>query len=243
MQGRIKIFHGFFRGQGNARGNALVYVLIVIALFAALSFILSRNTGTSESNTIEEQKINITANQIIQTANQIKQGVDQLVYSGTDIGSLSFCRPSDACFGTNKINEIFHTEGAGSIMPNLPVDAVDPAVDTTPAPGWYISRFNNVEWTATTATDVLMVAHQIRLEVCEKINSLLFGDSTPKALVGVDINRVLINPLDPDGGAQHAGGTSDFDIADCPDCEGLPAACVENAAGNTWSFYSVIEQR
>ena len=218
-------------------GNAMIYVLVVIVLFAALSFVLSRGARTTEENTLGVETVNVYATQIMQMANQVKQGVDQVVYSGTLINNLNFCLPGEVCFTSAPLyNNVFHPEGGGMVRPVLQADAAN-QVNTNPAPGWYVGRFNNVEWTPTTAQDVIVTAHQIRQDVCARINELLTGSAAIPALT-VDINKVLIDS------SRHTNGpNADLDAAVCAGCEGHPALCVVNAAGTIWSYYSVIEQQ
>ena len=218
-------------------GNAMIYVLIVVTLFAALSFVLARNSGSGEQDVLGAEKINVYASQIIQTSNQVKQGVDQVIYSGSTIDNLNFCLPGEICFTSAPLfNNVFHPEGGGMIRPVLPAETIN-AVDADPVPGWYVGRFNNVAWTPTASHDVILIAHQIRQDVCMRINELLTGSSAIPALT-VEINRALIDA------AQHTNGPNvDLDAANCATCEGHAALCVVNALGTIWSYYNIIEQQ
>lgn len=224
-------------------GNAMIYILVVVALFAALTFVLSRNTDTAEQSLLSEQETEVLAGQIIQVSNQVKQGVDTALWGGTNIANLDFCVPVDACYAVAPFtNKVFHPEGGGMIMPRIQDKAIN-QVNNDPAPGWYMGRFNNVEWTEGAGTDVILIAHQIKQNVCEKINDVLTGDPTPRPLVGVGIPDVLISKTDADGDNQHSGTNEEFNIVDCPTCDDLPSACVVNAGGTIWSFYNIIAQR
>ncbi len=238
MSGKSKSFSG-----KSEAGNAIIYVLVVIALFAALTFVIARKSGSTQQAVIPEEKLNVYATQIIQVSNQVKQAVDQMVFSGSSLDALQFCLPADACFNVgSSIHKIFHSDGGGVIMPKLMAEAVG-QVDTNPAAGWYLGRFNNVGWTATTATDIIMVAHQIREPVCARINELLTGSAAIPAL-NVNINKVLISATDADGNVQHTNSpTADFDATVCPGCNGRPSLCVENSTGTAWSYYNILEQR
>jgi len=225
------------RVQSSESGNAMVYVLIVVALFAALSFVLARTSGSNEHSALDAEKINIYASQIIQTANQVKQGVNQVVYSGSNINDLNFCLPGEVCFTSAPLyNNVFHPEGGGMVRPHIQGDALN-TVNNDPAPGWYIGRFNNVEWTQTAADDVVLAAHQIRQDVCAQINELLTGSPVIPQLT-IEINTALI------ADTRHSNGPNvNLDTTNCAACDGLPALCVANAAGTIWSYYSIIEQQ
>lgn len=217
--------------MNDCRGNAMIYVLVVIALFAALAFVVSRSNDTSETSALDREKVNVYAAQIIQVSNQMKQGVDQMVWSGSTLDNLDFCLPGEICTSSAQ-NRVFQPDGGGMIMPKIPAEALN-AVDNDPAPGWYMGQFNNVEWTDTAAQDVLFVAHQIRQDVCAKINELLTGSATIPPLI-VANKMALIDT------ARHSGGANvALDTTQCPaSCDGRLSLCVANAG--IWSFYNVI---
>jgi hypothetical protein len=218
-------------------GNAMIYVLIIIALFASLSFILARQNDTSETGILATEKIELFATSLIQASASVKNSLDQMMYSGTDIDEMDFILPSDGNFdiGSN-IHKVFHPEGGGVILPRIPDEAVDQFNDD-PQSAWYLGSFNNVEWTQSTATDVILVAHQIQQSVCAKINEKLTGSSVIPAL-GSDANELLI-----DANLHSNGPNSDLDTAECAACDGYPQLCVTNNLNQLYSYYSVVAQR
>ena len=219
-------------------GNAMVYVLIVIALFAALNFILARQSDTTESGVVSEDKVEIYAGNLITASSQLKQAIDMMTYSGSQIPDLDFTTPDDEpAFSTGSpADKVFHPEGGAVILPKIP-DAAIHQVNSDPVPKWYIGRFNNVEWTESTNDDVILTAHQLTQAVCAKINQRITGSSTIPALVGAATlpSRLIDASL-------HSGTNSDFDVVDCPACEGWPTLCISNSAGTIFSFYSIVAQ-
>ena len=216
-------------------GNAMIYVLIVIALFAALAFILARQSGSGESGSLSSNQIEIDATQILQTAMQVKQAVDGMTYSGSTVDTLDFKLPSDTGYDTPPNGQkVFHPDGGGVVLPRLPDDAVVAATD--PAPGWYLGRFNNVEWTPTAATDVVMAAYNIAKPVCAKLNQKITGSSGIPAATA-PLRTLLVSAT------RHSGTNQDFTAAICTGCKGYPALCVQEPGGAGWSFYSLVESR
>lgn len=221
----------------------MIYVIIVIALFAALSFLLTRQSDTGETGTVSREKVNIAATQIMQTAAQVQGAIQQMTFAGNaTLADIDFIPPSDATFNDPPTSlKAFHPDGGGITLPKIPPDALASGGATTPPPGWYIGRFNNVEWSAPDAfgapiQDVVIVAYQITKPVCERINQQLTGDPTIPVLT-TDLRMPFIeSPL------YHNGGNVDFMIASCTvrSCEGVPALCVENSSNNAWAFYSLI---
>ncbi len=216
------------------RGNAMIYVLVVIALFAALTFILSRQSDTSETGGMSGQQADIAATQILETSMQIKQAVDSMIFGGTGVSGLDFVLPGDAAYDTppNK-DKVFHPDGGGVILARLP-DGAPIAGASDPASGWYLGRFNTVEWTPGTGQDVILTAWAIAKPVCERINEKLTGSRTVPVSTGP-----LRNALVDD--AHHSGTNAAFTAATCAACSGKPSLCVEDVTNDSWSFYAVIE--
>lgn len=217
------------------RGNAAIYVLIVVALFAALSMILSRQNDNSESAGLSDEKLEIVASQVISYPYQVKQAIEMMVLSGVDASDLEFMLPGEAGYNAgSNIAKVFHPEGGGLILARLPEEAVS-QTSTDPEAGWYLGRFNNVEWTPTSAADVMLVADQISEAVCQSINRKLTGSDDIPAMTDT-IPNVLIDD------SRHGGSNvAEFDATICPDCENLPSICVSN--GGQYGFYSLIVSR
>ncbi len=216
------------------RGNALIYVLIAIGLFAMLNFTLSRNTDTGEAGTLSDEKAEILTTQILDYATQTKSVIDQMLFSGTDVWDLTFERPGEAGYNTAPhFNKVHHPEGGGLTLAQLPAEAIAQN-STNPVAGWYIGRFNNVEWTDHTGDDVILVAHQINRAICEKINENATGSTDIPALSGVTLANVLIDDQ------YHNGSNEDFDTAGCAACENYQALCVSDTAASRFSYYAVM---
>lgn len=252
MSATRKSFSHLNSSRNNESGNILVYVLIVVALLAALNFTLARNTDTAESNILSGEKVGIAAGQILQVSGQIKQVIDMMLYSGSIISdtdplnppdlshlALDFTTPDDEPnYSTPPhVHKVFHPNGGGGVMPRIPAEAIA-QTSTDPVAQWYIGRFNNVEWTDSSAEDVILVAHQIAQPVCAAIDEEITGSSTIPVLAG---GKTLQDLLIYDG--LHTGTNEGFDAVDCPDCDGWPTLCISNAAGTMFSFYSIVAQQ
>ena len=222
-------------------GNALIYVLIAIALFAALSFTLSRQTDTGEAGTLSDERAELYATQIISYAAQAKSAIDQMIFSGARINDLDFIPPSNVNFngGTQKdrTNRVFHPEGGGLVLGRLPEQAIDQNI-TDPVAGWYIGRFNNIEWTSGTGNDVILIAYQISQQVCEKINEKVNG-STAVPTMGDSIRETMIDDSFYTG--TNADLTTDpSGTPICADCHEIASLCVENQSQTAYGFYTII---
>lgn len=222
-------------------GNALIYVLIAIVLFAALSFTLSRQTDTSEAGALSDERAELYATQIISYAAQAKSAIDQMTFSGARIPDLDFIDPSDAAFNSGTVkdrtNRVFHPEGGGLIKGRLPVDAIDQNI-TDPVAGWYLGRFNNVEWTKGAGDDVILIAYQISRPVCEKINYKING-SIAIPIMADSIKETMIDD------SFYTGTNLDLTTDPsgtpiCADCHEMSSLCVQNQSQNAYGYYTII---
>lgn len=218
--------------KNTERGNALIYVLIAIVLFAALGFTLSRQASTTGTGEIDEARAKILATELLTYSAQVKSVIDQMMFTGSDIDTLDFTLPSEAGFGTAPhLEKVYHPQGGGLTPSTLPENAIA-QIATNPAAGWYLGRFNNVEWTKTTNSDVILTAHQISSLVCAQINDQLTGSTTIPAVTG-DLEDYLVD----------SATDNDLDIASCAACEGYETLCVSNSAVSAYSFYTIVAER
>lgn len=220
------------REQISTSGNILFYVLIAIVLFGALSFTLSRQSRNSSSDVLDEAKIELYSTQIITYSRQVQSVVDQMIISGSDIDDLNFVQPGESGFNSGvHIHKVYHPEGGGLLPTTLPNEVIA-QVDTNPVAGWYLGRFNNVEWTDSTNDDVILTAYQIERSICESINKKITGSTAIPALSG-EMNDHLLD----------TATNNDFTASVCAACEGYMSLCVQNSTRLAFSFYTVVADR
>ncbi|HOO82886.1 MAG TPA: hypothetical protein PK513_10340, partial [Alphaproteobacteria bacterium] len=76
------------------RGNVLWFILIAVALLAALTMVLSRSGSTvDQSGDIEQQRVK--ASQILRTAKSIEAGIQQMRLRGVSENDMSFWHDSN----------------------------------------------------------------------------------------------------------------------------------------------------
>tara|TARA_R110002072_G_scaffold227579_1_gene384428 strand:- start:160 stop:846 length:687 start_codon:yes stop_codon:yes gene_type:complete len=214
------------------KGNVLIYVLIAIALFGALSFALSRQTRNSGTEDLDEAKAELYAVQLITYATQAKSVIDQMMFTGSDIDELDFTTPSETSFNTAPhIHKVFHPQGGGLTLATIPKNAIH-EISSVNGAKWYLGRFNNVEWSKTSATEIILTAHQINEKVCAAINNKITGFTTIPLLTG-DIKDFLLD----------TSTNNDLTASSCAACEGYVTLCVGNNAGSAYSFYTVLADR
>lgn len=219
------------------RGNALVYVLIAIALFAALTFVLTKGGSDEESAGISDDKAQLYATQMISYATQAKQVIDQMIFSGAHIDDLDFTPPSDPAFNagatSDNIHMVYHPDGGGLVPGSIAAEATK-QTDADPPAGWYLGRFNNVGWTKTSAQDVILVAYQIQPAICQRINLKEGIDTIPVLSSAPKLS--LIDDSSYSNGSNVDLTTETGQV--CPECKNRASLCVQK--DGIYAFYTVV---
>ena len=160
------------------RGNVLFFILIAVALFAALSYAVTNSFRGGET-TITQEQARIGAGEILRAMGSVKDGYNYLVNQGCSIDDIGFDNPAS----TNVNCQIFHPEGAGVSYPNNLADyQTDPAAPqtgkfvpittTTHASGAYAGDYK-VIGAGTSAQDISLELNYVSNEICLAVNKLL----------------------------------------------------------------------
>lgn len=219
-------------------GNALIYILLALALLGGLTMIIANQNNSSSNDNLDSENTELLSTSTIAFATSAKNAVDQMLFGGTLITSLDYSRPGDTNYNSGvHRNQVFHPEGGG-----ISIDAIDTNVfsdtGTTPKAGWYMGRFNNFDWTPTTANDIVLSAFGISQALCANINKKITGNTTIPAIGNSsNIAQYFVSST-----VTGAPANANFTIATtvCPSCEGYPALCVSNQAGTQWAYYNII---
>lgn len=208
-------------------GNAMIYVLIALALFGFLTMTLSRQNNQADGQDIDDEQAEFYANELIEYATSANQVIDRMLYSGTNINELDFINPTSAGFNTPPhIHKVYHPEGGGLNYMSGLSEGIAGDINAR----WAINdRLTNTEWTPTTQNDVFLTAVRIKKEICESINKKITGSK--------DI-PISTNTL----GELFTGGTHNLDSTNCPNCAGYSSLCLRYTSGanNSYGFYNII---
>lgn len=230
------------------RGNALIYVLIALALFAALGFTLMRSGDSSEAGRLDEDRAQLYVSQIVSYAAQAKSTFDQMNMQNTRAGQVDFMLPSHSDFNTtNTIHKIYHPDGGGLIPGSLPPAAIRATNITTPAdpaPGWYIGRFNNLDWTPRSVAEaaspdyeeIILTAYGLDPLICGLLNKNITGSATIPTMSSA-LKLVLVDDSHYSTGT-NVNMTTTGATPVCAACAGKGALCVQQ--GGIYAYYNVI---
>lgn len=179
------------------KGSALLFVLIGVVMFAALSFVIARGMRSQSTDALTAQTQGLSALDIMDYAQSIRNTVDRLRSKGCSENELSFEKspfdgsdtpyvnassPSDfSCF-------IFHPQG-GNLTYKKPQDSLNGGVD------WVFTWSNKVRGVGTddpsnfsrNSVDLIAWLPYISLDVCTQINKKLnIPNPPPQDLGNVD---------------------------------------------------------
>ena len=100
------------------RGSVIIWILVLVALFGALSFVVMQSSRTG-TGTITDQQIKLLVSDIIQTSESIKIAIKQLKINGCSDTEISFESDATSTVYTNPSTpadnrcKVFHPNGGG----------------------------------------------------------------------------------------------------------------------------------
>ncbi len=226
----------------NERGNVMFYILIAVALLAALIYAVSQS-GRGSLQQVSDEKARLYASEIVEYANVVANAVAQLRLRSISTENLCFDDPGwgaddyDHAGCTDDARKIFHLSGGGVTWKQAPTEAMDSAA--TPDNLWHIYGDNEIQRVGTTCgaaacSDLILMVDELSRDVCVKINNLLqvgSKDSDPET--------------DTDYGVVRYIGAFSYDetIGDeSPILPGKTAACFRKSGGE-YVFYKVLIAR
>ncbi len=206
-------------------GNAMVYVLIALALFGFLTITLSSQNDQADGQDISDEELALYANELISYVASAQQVVDMMISTGSEVNDLDFVNPASAGFDSPPhVHKVFHPQGGGLNYQ----EKFNAIIQNGSSAQWALNNNINVEWTPTTANDVILTAYFVRENVCRIINKTISGETTIPVTANAHADYFLNT------------GTSNLNTTECADCEGYPNLCVENNTNDNYSFYSII---
>lgn len=213
------------------RGNAFLITLVSVVLLGAVTFVLSRQIGGTQAQNIAPEKAELYANQIIAHAEAMKMVLQQMQSLGVKPEEVSFEKSSSGTFNSGDVaKKVYHPAGGGLTLPP------DPSADFYKTGygmafvNWQYQNVTNVEWTPSTATDIIYSISGLRDDVCAAINKKITG-STAIPVVSLNVGGKLV---------YVTSGNSNFMASNCTACNGLPMLCIQKDNTGTNTFYSIV---
>lgn len=178
-----------------SRGNVLFIILIAVALFAALSYVVSSSFrgGTSD---ITDEKARVGAGELLRSMDEISQGFHFLwTQRECSMDDISFEHPATSPHEC----DIFHPDGAAISYPDNLLDYQDnpqtlAGVFRFVDPAWWVSGGQAGDYyvvgLGTTAQELIIRLVFVKEEICENINKLV----NPEIIVMPYVPASATNP-------------------------------------------------
>lgn len=236
-------------------GNAFFYILLGVALFAALSFSIARGIRTQSTNMLTRQEIKLAASDILDYAQKAGMAVQRVLRKGCSENDISFDSPrwdstdyqhspavADKC-------QVFLPTGGGLQWRPAPDYAATGAI-------WQFQGNLAVEGVGSEPTgtsdpyggELILLLSVKSKDLCMTIND------------GVEIANIIDNPTDGTRPPYNAGNinvfapfqgtyTADFTLrGDALELIGKPTGCIsmdnsKNAPNGPYVFYSTLLAR
>lgn len=237
--------------QRKESGNVLFLILIAVALFAALSYVVTQSTRSGGGST-EREKAILSSAQMTQYPTALRTAIIRMVLGGVAIENVKFNAPG--AFGAYSTAQlVFHPSGGGATYQQAPADL---SASGNAALTWtHNAQFDvpGIGIDGAGGNDVIAFLQGVSQSVCRQVNeelgitttSCTLNGGVPQALPAVtttNINTDMINAYA-------------FPTADQADIQGAGGGCAaftRQASGcfhdNTtppgqYVFYSVLLER
>lgn len=179
--------------SSSQKGSVFFYILIAIALLAALTYSVSRSSR-GNVNIISEQQSKIAAQNIIEQAETVSNAVQKLILRGFDETEISFENLIDtnyvlaAC--TTSQCQIFNLNGGGLNWLYPPENAND-------GTNWIYSGALPINNNGTNARyDLTMILPNINQKTCQEINFKLgLAPTNSETILTATDTTITINKL------------------------------------------------
>lgn len=229
-------------------GNVLFLILIAVALFAALSYVVTQSTRSGGGSTEREKNI-LSSAQMTQYPTGLRTSIIRMVLGGTSVENIKFNDPSN--FGALSTNTlVFHPSGGGATYQQGPADLSASGND---ALTWYFNanfEVSGVGLDGSGGNDLIAFLPGVSSGVCRQVNEELGVDTEDCTALtsGVpDVALTVANVEDQMDNTYTFPGTATATIAASTGCATVfsrqASACFHNTNGNTFTFYSVLLER
>lgn len=179
--------------KSNQSGNVLFYILIAVALLAALSFATTQGTRGGGGQ-ISKEQARLNAVEMIEYGNILTQAASQLRLRGYADTEISFENSAVAGYGNSNCTDnaclVFHPDGGG-VSHKVPNDGfLDQSQSAQTRFGeWWVTGESCVPLVGTgencwnengaTDSDLILVLPWIKRDICIAINKALGIDTDP----------------------------------------------------------------
>ncbi len=216
-------------------GSAIILILMAIAMFAALSYVVFRDSRSGISSLTAEQA-RIAAQEVLSYADGIKKTVQTLrlrgcsdtqinLYSANGaagVGDNAGAPADDSC-------DVFSVAGGNMNYQDIPSVALSSSATTTK---WWFDGRIVVKNIGTTSPELIVWAQQLKPEVCNALNQAVMGADSAAEVVSTHTTGFSgTYSAAADGVGNDAGSIYDTQAT----------GCLQD--GSNYDFYAVLIAR
>ncbi len=254
------------RGDDNIkeRGSVIIWIFVLIALFGALSFVISKGTNTGISH-MTDQQVQLAATEILDYSRAIKAAVHELQISGCSDTEISF--ENNIVAGYTNPNSpsdeschVFKMNGGGLTYLKPNKDWLDDSNTTvTHYKSWYTTAQNWIIGLGTDGTgaacnggtsngschELMTGMPFIKLDICKAINKKLGWGTDNNGTSPQDAGNSygFITLSEPFIGNYVTTANMSMGDATPSNYSNIMTGCIEgttNPAAGTYSFFQVL---
>lgn len=223
----------------NERGNVLFLVLIVAALFAALSYAVTQSSDGSGSS-IDYERNEILASDILRYSKTLEQAVSTILNNGHSENDISFAHDDLTGYGTygdSPETEVFNPLGGGVTLRTFPQATSDEWIFTGANVVEYVGGYTSWASCDASCADLLVILTNIDEDLCMQINDLL-GEPNPSGAPPREASNISFDKFT---GAFTKTYRIDNDSTSAFD--GVRSICFESQNEGGYHFYHVLYAR
>lgn len=241
--------------KGNQSGNVLFYILIAVALLAALSYAVAQG-GRSSLSGLTDEKSRLFAGEILEYADSLSNAVSQIKLRGYTEAQVSFENSIVSGYANANCSEdfckVFALDGGGVNYMAPKMDWLDSGSSGQLRYGeLYIHAQSHVVDVGTSDDDLVLFIPYLKKELCIAINDLLgiepTGQDVPSETngpfaVNIKFDGTYVQVADRKVSGDGTTGQTDI-------LYGKQAGCTESSGGasnpsaGTYHFFKVLIPR
>lgn len=224
--------------KAHQSGNVLFLILIAVALFAALSFVITQSSRSGSGDAARE-KARMSASDILNQVTNVQTAVSRLILGGCAPEVINF----ESVYDAVNVNpdapvdghcDVFGNTGGGAMARQAPEGAATPDL-TFYYVGSSALSGSGLTCTGTDCSDLTMTLYGVSEQVCEQLNDLNGISTAAGSMIDTQAACPFKGTFDCNG-----NGVAEVIFA-APELKGKSSVCwTDTVKGRTFSHVIMI---
>lgn len=211
-------------------GNVLIYILIAVALMAALAYAISSDSRGNQASRMDGERVKLMSTELLSHMRDAERVVFQMQQWGAGVADIKADLPGTAAYATDTTNQLYHPSGGGLQVMGNQNDKITGAFGS--GNNWRIKKTTNVEWTLSGSDDLIYTFWYLEPAICAELNKRITGSAT----IPVVANSFAFSYHFIEGSSSD----EDFLSSECPDCVGKKSLCIRRDSDDVHIFYNIL---